>query len=68
MNEYLCEKLDSLTAWLGAIGIILMLFRWETGLFALFLLLIFLPEGKFSDFFKKMSDKIKEKTDHEGHH
>lgn len=65
MNEYLCEKMDSLTAWIGALGIILMLFRWETGLFLLFLLLIFLPQAKFSDMFKSIADKIREKTEHD---
>lgn len=65
MNEFICGKLDSLTAWIGAIGIVLALIRWETGLLVLFLLLIFLPEQKFSDFFKKASVTIKEKVDHD---
>lgn len=57
--------MDSLTAWIGAIGIILALFRWETGLLILFVLLIFLPEAKFSEFFQKLSGEIKEKTNHD---
>jgi hypothetical protein len=64
MNEFLCKKMDSLTAWIGTIGIFLALFRWETGLLILFVLLIFLPESKFSDFFKKVSGEIKEKASH----
>ena len=64
MNEFLCKKMDSLTAWIGAIGIVLALIKWETGLFVLFILLILLPDAKFSQFFKKVSGKIKNEIKH----
>lgn len=65
MNEFLCNKMDSVTSWIGAIGLILALFRWETGLLMLFAVLIFLPDAKFSGFFAKISGEIKEKTHHD---
>lgn len=64
MTEFLCKKLDSLTAWIGAIGLVLFLIHWQSALFILFIALIVLPESKFSDFFKKAAKEVRVKTDH----
>ena len=65
MNEFICKKLDSLTAWIGAIGLVLLIIHWTSALFILFVALIIMPESKFSDFFKKAAKEVKEKTHHD---
>lgn len=66
MNEYLCEKMNSLTAWLGVIGLILLICHMFSWLFLLFVLQILVPDTKFSQLFKSVSNFIKKEVNH--HH
>lgn len=65
MNEYLCEKMNSLTAWLGIIGMVLLVCHLFSWLFLLFVLLIVIPDAKFSHAFARLSNFIKSKVGHD---
>jgi hypothetical protein len=62
MRDFLLNKLDSVNAWIGAIGFVLVLLKFNTMLFIFFSLLILLPDTKFTDLFKLVSDEIRKKA------
>lgn len=51
-TDYLLARADNVTAWIGVIGLVLFFLHLWSLLFVLFILLIVLPEGKFSGVFK----------------
>lgn len=61
--SYLLSRADSVTAWIGFIGIVLQFLKLDHLLEILFLALIVLPEGNFSALFKNLTEKIKESID-----
>ncbi|MEI7578596.1 MAG: hypothetical protein WCJ58_00995 [bacterium] len=57
--KFLIKQLDKTTALIGLIGLFFQLINWHSGLFFLFVALLFLPEASFSEKFKLWTDKIK---------
>jgi hypothetical protein len=60
IKKYLLGRTDSVTAWIGAIGLVLWLLNIKSFLFLLFVALIVLPEGHFRNTFGKWAEKAKE--------
>lgn len=61
--KYILSRLDNTTAWIGVIGLVLLVFNLHTLLVALFVALFFIPEGNFSDMFKKLTKEIRDLDD-----
>ncbi len=64
LKKYLLGRAESLTSWIGFIGFILEIFlhigNVSTLMLVLFVLLIVLPEAKFSEIFQGWTKKIKD--------
>lgn len=56
--NFIKKQLNKTTAWIGLVGIFFQLINLYSGLFFLFVALIFLPESSFSETFKKWSESI----------
>ena len=61
--KYLFNRLDNTTAWIGIIGLTLMLLQFHTALIILFVLMFVLPEGNFSDLFKGWTRELRSTVD-----
>lgn len=60
IKNYLLAQADKTTAWIGAIGLVLALLGFTNLMVFLCLALIVLPEGQFSEAFKKWTQAIKD--------
>lgn len=57
--KYILSRLTNTTAWIGVIGLVLLIFNMHTALAILFMLLFFLPEANFTDLFAGWTKEIK---------
>ncbi len=57
--KYVISRLDDTTAWIGLIGLTLLLLNLHSALIGLFILLFFLPSGNFSDLFKTWTKGVR---------
>ena len=60
IKAYILGRLDNVTAWVGALGIIFQLLGLHTLLFGLFVLLIILPQANFTNFFGGAAKTIRD--------
>lgn len=60
IKKYLLAQADKMTAWIGFIGVLLLLAGMHSLLIVLFVALIALPESQFSEIFKAWTKKIKD--------
>lgn len=60
IKNYIVSRLDQTTAWVGLIGLVLLMLGLHSFLFILFVLLVCLPESSFSDIFKKWTGDIRD--------
>lgn len=57
---YVLTRLDDPTAWIGIIGLLLMLFGFHSALGMLFVILLVFPETQFNSFFKEWAQKLRD--------
>lgn len=57
--NFILKRLDNTTAWIGLIGLLLLILNFHGVLAFLFTALFFVPEGNFSGIFKRMTDGLK---------
>lgn len=57
-TKYIRAQANKTTAWIGAIGLVLLFFGLHGVLWGLALALIVLPEAQFTELFKKWAGKI----------
>lgn len=60
IKKYLLNQADKMTAWIGVIGLALLFLGLSSFLFMLFIALIVLPEGKFSNLFKGWTQELRD--------
>lgn len=60
IKNYLLKQADKLTGWIGVIGLLLLFLGLHSFLFMLFVALIVLPEGKFSNLFKSWTTELRD--------
>lgn len=63
IKKYILQRSTNTTAWIGVIGLALIMFRLDGLMFLLFLALIVLPEATFAGRAKAMSGKLHQKLD-----
>jgi len=60
IKNYFLERLDSFAVWVGIICLLLWLLNLGSFLFIFFLALIFVPEGHFTEVFKKWTKELRD--------
>lgn len=57
--NFILKRLDNTSAWIGVIGLILLVLNFHGLLAFLFIALFFVPEGNLSTVFKRVTDSLK---------
>lgn len=57
--NFILKRLDNTTAWIGVIGLVLLVLNFHGMLAFLFIALFFVPEGNLSGILKKVTDSLK---------
>lgn len=57
--KFILGRLDNTTAWIGLIGLALLIFHFHGLLAILFIALFFIPEGSFTGIFKAITAKLR---------
>lgn len=65
--KYLFGRLSNTTAWIGVIGLVLLLLGFHTALVVLFVLLFLLPEGNFTELFKGWTQSLQKTVEENTH-
>lgn len=57
--NFILKRLDNTTAWIGVIGLVLLVLNFHGMLAFLFIALFFVPEGNLSGILTKVTDSLK---------
>lgn len=57
--NFILKRLDNTTAWIGLIGLALLILNFHGLLAFLFIGLFFVPEGNLSGIFKRITDSLR---------
>lgn len=57
--KFILSRLDNTTAWIGVIGLVLLILNFHGVLALLFIALFFVPEGNLSSILKRITDSLR---------